>query len=584
MKKSIFGLVALATAVGFASCSSDEPLSNGTDNNLEKNSYINVQINTVGSGMGTRADDNLSKPGYDFAYGTDDENAINSLILCFYDEDGKFLELANVTNQGNSNTSGNNIAVTVPVSVPVLDATAHQGTDVKGATQIVAYINIPASEVNNKPLSDIQAGTLSSYNPYNGFAMTNSGYYGGEDGAYIITTPIKAENFYKVGETSTTAPVQIYVERVAAKIQLAELAEDVVKDVTVYAYDPTKPYNQGDAVTLTFVPGKWGIQAQAKKSYILKQNLDAALTWDNGASNFRSFWAKSVGYDVASPTFLPAGVPESDSEDNLLAYSTFGDFNDNGVTIGESDYTHENTFGTTRLTGATTYNPWSAVTSVVLTGTYEISSKNYESDLEKGGFYLRPLTIVNTEGKLQVVQQILTEAQMKAVLLGEAAYVTKDAEGKQPLTAADVEYVYVEGENGNNPANARYLQVTTEDNLYVNGVSTTATEVNNSLAKTVAPARLYAENKAFFYIPLKHYASPESTSQYLPLDNTLIEGNYGIVRNNWYVLTINTITNLGTGVGGDTDIPVPDPEVDAYAIDATINVLQWHMRNQSVDL
>ncbi|MCH5177967.1 MAG: fimbria major subunit, partial [Prevotellaceae bacterium] len=62
-------------------------------------------------------------------------------------------------------------------------------------------------------------------------------------------------------------------------------------------------------------------------------------------------------------------------------------------------------------------------------------------------------------------------------------------------------------------------------------------------------------------------------------------GNYGVVRNNWYVLSVGTIAGLATGVGDETETePTVDPDPDKYMIDVVLRVLQWHMRNQTVDL
>ena len=65
-------------------------------------------------------------------------------------------------------------------------------------------------------------------------------------------------------------------------------------------------------------------------------------------------------------------------------------------------------------------------------------------------------------------------------------------------------------------------------------------------------------------------------------------GRWGIVRNNWYELTIESITGLGSpvpvnyhGTAGNT----PDDNVEsAYYIAAHIHILPWVKRKQSVDL
>ncbi|WP_071149156.1 Mfa1 family fimbria major subunit [Bacteroides ndongoniae] len=59
-------------------------------------------------------------------------------------------------------------------------------------------------------------------------------------------------------------------------------------------------------------------------------------------------------------------------------------------------------------------------------------------------------------------------------------------------------------------------------------------------------------------------------------------GRYGVVRNNWYEITINSVS----GPGDPTIVPPsgnPDDEAEGY-INCTINVLSWAKRSQGVDL
>ena len=596
--KKILGLLALAGAMTLAGCNTEEPNLPG-DLGGDAQAYINVKVSMAG--LSTRAD-NTNNLDQDFAYGTDEENAVKSLILGFYGETGDCLELVTVpVTGGTSHTSPGNVAVDEPVMVGVSDNTA------KSATDLVAFVNVSFNDLvkdgtANKTLEEIQSTTLASYNPSNGFAMTNSGYYGT---GYVNTTAVNSiekanPSFYKIGGDPAEM-VQIYVERVAAKVALTTIGE--VSDYPAYLADDTE-------VQLSFTPNTWGVQATSKESYLVKLNtIEEPAAWmKEGATNFRSYWATSWGYGEKNPKrFLPSGDAEyKETLETLLDYTTYGDL-DNAITASENntyasaavDYVLENTFPASRLNtegkeGANVvaklgYNPWSAVTSIVLAGTYTVTyGDDYEGEKSFGegaDFYLLPKAKLDpADQKFKIVQQILTKDQAVAAMLALASYITN--EDNSALTAEDVNLeTYYAGENNENPANSRYLQLNEEaEGTYkINGVSgKTVEEVNKELLK-IGPAKLYAGGKAFFYIPLKHYYAAETNAQYLPLDE-VVEGNYGIVRNNWYSLSVNKITGLGTGVGGDDDIPVPDPEEDAYAIDAVLNVLQWHMRNQSVDL
>lgn len=60
---------------------------------------------------------------------------------------------------------------------------------------------------------------------------------------------------------------------------------------------------------------------------------------------------------------------------------------------------------------------------------------------------------------------------------------------------------------------------------------------------------------------------------------------YGVVRNHWYQVQINSIVGLGTP-GGDEDTPGPenpDPELDTF-VSAQVDILPWHVISYKVDV
>ena len=60
-------------------------------------------------------------------------------------------------------------------------------------------------------------------------------------------------------------------------------------------------------------------------------------------------------------------------------------------------------------------------------------------------------------------------------------------------------------------------------------------------------------------------------------------GRYGVLRNNWYELTVNSVSGPGT-----PDVPTikpTDPDDENYKyISVSVNILDWAKRSQSVDL
>lgn len=99
----------------------------------------------------------------------------------------------------------------------------------------------------------------------------------------------------------------------------------------------------------------------------------------------------------------------------------------------------------------------------------------------------------------------------------------------------------------------------------------------------------YKDGKNYYYSSLiRHFQDGEGVS--VPAagvtsasDYTLKHlGRYGVVRNNWYEISINSVS----GPGDPTIVPPggnPDDEAEGY-INCTINVLSWAKRSQGVDL
>lgn len=146
------------------------------------------------------------------------------------------------------------------------------------------------------------------------------------------------------------------------------------------------------------------------------------------------------------------------------------------------------------------------------------------------------------------------------------------------------------------------------DNIYVYDSESNNYKPYNKVLENKAETELFADKmyssfgviekfqagKAYFNVPLKHlfynpqaYADGEgntnSNSNVFDAENVLL-GDYGVVRNHIYDLTINKITGLGTGIGDITQPIVPPTENEKYYINARLNILQWRVVKQSVDL
>ncbi len=109
----------------------------------------------------------------------------------------------------------------------------------------------------------------------------------------------------------------------------------------------------------------------------------------------------------------------------------------------------------------------------------------------------------------------------------------------------------------------------------------TAAEIAEGfLNGVVEPANMYRMGKMYYAIPIEHYgAANDGTTEKNPL-----EGNYGVVRNNFYRVSIGTFKSLGHGID-DVDEPiVPGDRKKPYYLAAKINILSWQVATQEHDL
>ncbi|MCM1504115.1 MAG: fimbria major subunit [Muribaculum sp.] len=114
-----------------------------------------------------------------------------------------------------------------------------------------------------------------------------------------------------------------------------------------------------------------------------------------------------------------------------------------------------------------------------------------------------------------------------------------------------------------------------------------------SLANTKFRILEYADGKSYYDVRFKHFGddqTPWSESDATPnggaysgnAQNWL--GRWGMVRNNWYDLTITAFKNLGEPVIPDADVTTTDDNVNTEKwVTFRINILSWAKRTQNVE-
>ena len=82
----------------------------------------------------------------------------------------------------------------------------------------------------------------------------------------------------------------------------------------------------------------------------------------------------------------------------------------------------------------------------------------------------------------------------------------------------------------------------------------------------------YKDGVNYYTVQLRHFTNDQ-------LGNSTY-GRYGVVRNNVYILTIKSLSGVGTPI---VDVPGPKPNDGETSISADIQVLPWQIREQEVE-
>lgn len=630
-------------AVAMVACSTDEPVNGDQQKPIEGDvAYMTVNIQDV-NGRISRA----TTPNDTYDYGTGNETAVSNAKFLFFDKDGNYMNIqANKWEEGgtNSGTPTNNIEHYGKNTIVLRGL---KGTDSYPHYMIVVlndYDFQPASTLaeTSKRITDIKKG--------DNFIMSTTSYFGDEKtdtdrhvDDYYYAVKLKTTDFKKEPADGTSSKVDVFVERVAAKVTLVNEAEGAT---TIGGYDAF-PVNitvggtgnddpdtddtivEGDNRVYVQILG-WDLNCTPYESYICKQldsewKTTAPFTNWQKPGDYRSFWGQSVVYDKAI------------GNGNV----TYKDYASLNGTLNTPLYTHEhtNTIDNIKLSDKDAVNR-SKVTSVLLKTKIVDKDGNGLDLVEIMGIWYTydglknrvlsnmdaadKLNYYTVEGTTDVQKRdengnLLWE-QYDADVTGENGTILHkkgdyklDAEGnKIPVMETlnnykqvDASYLsFVKKEDGKTAEINVVASVPENTTFYkknADGTFTAYTADEKAGEAFVAaveefmatyPTMLAADKGASYYnIPIEHLNEDNKENG---VYTGLAEGNYGVVRNHSYKLTISKIQNVGhpvfvPGNGGENPTPgeaiIPDDETDdTFWLGATINILSWKIVNQNVEL
>lgn len=283
--------------------------------------------------------------------------------------------------------------------------------------------------------------------------------------------------------------------------------------------------------------------------------------------NKRIYWAQDPNYTNAT---LNAVDESSDAarqkEFNYVSNS------DVDVDFGTAKYCLENTFDLNDMTQGQT-------TRVVFKSVYK------PKDCTEGEtFYKVSKTIVKNATDLKALinkaaGEVLTGCTLKdeADLLTEGGvYLLKYTDlkfGTDELDGTDTK------KYNNNTQTGKEVAAAINAKLGLEGDENTRPE-------DIVGINTYKDGVTYYVARIKHFGdalTPWNVGEAYGSNNEKYLGRYGVLRNNWYSLSINSVSGLGYPDVPPTDPDMPDDENEKY-ISVSVKILDWAKRSQSVDL
>lgn len=581
----IFKLFPLAcAALMMSACSSDDGNGSENPNIASEAQYLAVNIVNVGT-TPTRATE-------DYVNGTDDENKINTIRFYFFHADGSPYVLTNTT-ETTTGTDVNwleqNPPITTTPPTPAGQGTVDkvteavlviQGKSAAAPATMVAVIN-PETLKDNATLNNKGTVTLSELRDSKfdtqfyklnaagttneAFVMTNSVY---REGGNTICPTLVSGHLETSDLAAKANPVNIYVERVAAKVS-AKVDVDANKLKTGNGTDwATDQYGMevgtfGKSTKIYAVIEGWGVADENSQAMLEKQidatwtNTSLGITPWNTADYHRSFWETmkpAVGTDIYNK-----------ANHSFNEYTSKIANNFSNIT-----YTLPNT---TQTVVSDVYNG-NNLTKFLVAATL----KYYD------GTNWRNADICRYRG----IEYMGGEAKLKEVVAATYnKYYTKNTAGEyEPLAASDIKFDYtrsVENTVAKKVADCQMVPtlVDATKEYYTKTVSSTGTTYtkvadNNVVVKDIEmyPADIRVNGKTYYYVPIRHLGAATTDPAY-----------YGVVRNHYYQINLQSLKGFGSSVyDPDREIKPVIPAEETSYLAAKINVLQWRVVSQDVNL
>lgn len=583
--KHLFGLAVIAAMT--ASCSSNEDLGtagSGTGTNEAGVGYATFTIN-LPSTNGTRA----GNPTYE--QGTLDEYDVNDVTLLIFKKAGAsedeytFVEKADLGNMApwkdENNSGGITASATITAKLSKVALTSEGSTSDYYALAILNNKNSKGEDKITLPTESTTSSTTPpvTYGSWNAASNANEtrfkdntkGFYMANAPVFVAggepTTLVNIDKVYATKQKAeTNAATTIHVERGLAKVTVASFPKDLSPTGTIY---------NSDKVEIT----AWNLDVTNKSTFPIHKTTGLN-------SPFTTIWSASTDPAPSTGRFVDAansafkrvhwGVDPNYSTDldETACKNAFTILDPNAEINGTAkkpQYCLENTFDIKHMLQGQT-------TRVVFKATYK------PDGITKGDTFYK----IGNSTDLWSEENL--KKQIKTVALNVMGITKAEEQAKYDVDLS-------KGSNISGVAGHQHL--VKAENITYSGEATSSkvnpaaiTAINEKLGLSdAAGISTYLNGEAYYIARIKHFGddlTPWSEGDKTYGDNDETQNNkylgrYGVLRNNWYELTVNSVSGPGT-----PDVPtikpdVPDDESYRY-ISVSVKILSWAKRSQIVDL
>ena len=563
--KHFFGLAVIAAMT--ASCSSNNDLVNGGNGSGEAENgtaYASFKIN-LPTTSGTRADDpKQGTPSFD--HGTAAEYEVKNGTILIFDKDGKFVESAKLGTMNPWTDVKSDGVTTAAIATVKLEHVS-----VGGKYKALVLLNNDVDDTNKK-VTLPTASTDTYANWSKDVSMVNADNYAKTDGIFMANAPmynstteepttlVDIKDVYASQEEAQAKPATtIYVERGLAKVTM--------KDFTTSGYSIDAGTYEGGKVKIE----KWQLDVTNKFTYPVHQidGLSSATT------GFADIWKTDRFYDQTSTAFKRVywGV---DPNYNNADYQTL-----------ENCKTAFNMITNDKVTGdAGETNP-----QYCLENTFDLDNMMQGQTTRvvfKAVFTPKDFTTGQTFYKIGNNTDIWTKANLETqihTVAVTAMGITDDAEQAKYVVKLDATDNNISGKAGQHLVEKCNITYTGDaaSSLVTDEI---VNKINDKLGlSTAAGISTYLNGEAYYIARIKHFneLTPWTAGTAYDSNNAAFLGRYGVLRNNWYELSVNKVSGLGYPSVPEVKPTVPDDENDQY-INVSVKILDWAKRSQSIDL